>query len=54
MIKKIDINLEKKPALQTTAVREIYFGGERIRRIQIFHDSLGKAHTVRVIYNDKK
>lgn len=53
-MKKIDIQLNKEPILLDKAIRRIYFGGERLREIQIYQDSLGKAHTIRVIYSKPK
>ena len=51
-MKKIDIDLRQKPTPQTKAKREIFFGGERLRKVEIWQNSLGEANTVRIYYSD--
>ncbi len=50
-MKKYDISLSKQKKLK--AIRSIYFGGEALRRVEIWHNGAGEPETVRVIYSGR-
>ena len=52
MITKYDIDLSYKPKMRGKARRTIFFGGERLRMIEIWNDQVGKPLIVRVLYSD--
>jgi hypothetical protein len=51
-MKKLDINLNKQKNLK--AIRSIYFGGEALRKIEIWNNGAGEPETVRVIYSGRE
>lgn len=54
LLRQFDIPLGiKKDAFSNMAVRNIHCGGERVRKMQIWYDSVGTPQTVRVFYEEE-
>ncbi len=54
MSKRIDFTIDTSKRFRNKAIRTIYFGGERIRKLLIWNDSIGNVDAVSVEYSEEK